>query len=275
MQRFIFLINSFLVLSTMIFTPVEANDPPKTGSLIVTYQTNSNGERLDRIRFWIKNDHHKQSLYPKGKAYVDDLIESTRMVVIEDLEPGQYTLEFLVPNTDGFFAEMPDRKVVIAKGDVVKIDQIIKPRSVLQEYTVEEEEEVEEEFVLESSSEPESDFCMIEKECVEEELEDFVCGTLIVSFDTDWSHEEIEKVRVKLRNEKGVETTHPIANKDMEVPLDSGKMIMMHDVPVGDYSIEFFIEGESHSLDSSLDHVAVEENKTRSVHQCLSHQETE
>jgi formylglycine-generating enzyme required for sulfatase activity len=102
--------------------------PP--GSLIVTYQTGPAGERLDRIRFWLKkSDEHFQQMYPKNDAYVDDPSSMTRMVVIENLAPGKYTIEFVIPNRDGHFESVPKKEIVISKGSAVKIDQLIKPRN--------------------------------------------------------------------------------------------------------------------------------------------------
>lgn len=100
------------------------------GSLIVTYQTGSQGERLDRIRFWLKkSDEQFQQMYPKNDAFVDDPSSMTRMVVIENLSPGKYTIEFVVPNRDGYFENVPKKEILISKGSAVKIDQLIKPRN--------------------------------------------------------------------------------------------------------------------------------------------------
>ena len=116
----------FLLLSINTVSSVEAEG--ETGTLIVTYKTDSKGERLDRIRFWLKDeDGLNHSLYPKGKAFVDDPEDPSRMIVIEHLPIGHYTLQFLVPNTDRYFQEVSPREVIISHGDVVKIDQQIKP----------------------------------------------------------------------------------------------------------------------------------------------------
>ena len=103
--------------------------PPPSGSLIVTYQTGSQGERLDRIRFWLKkSDEQFQQMYPKNDAFVDDPSSMTRMVVIENLSPGKYTIEFAVPNRDGYFENVQKKEILISKGSAVKVDQLIKPR---------------------------------------------------------------------------------------------------------------------------------------------------
>jgi len=86
------------------------------------------GERLDRIRFWLtEQNEKKQTLFPKGKSFVEDSKDPSRMVVIEELAPGPYTLQFLIPNIDSYFEEVPEREVIISANEIVKIDQKIKP----------------------------------------------------------------------------------------------------------------------------------------------------
>src|ERR1700722_15724901 len=109
-----------IVLFCLLVSILSATDGHHKGTLIVTYQTNKEGERLDRIRFWVKGDNFKQWLYPKGRSYVDDSATNTRKVVIENLQEGEYTIEFLVPNTDGFFEEVSPRHVAIVPGAVVR-----------------------------------------------------------------------------------------------------------------------------------------------------------
>jgi len=100
----------------------------QTGTLIVTYHTGSKAKRLDRVRFRITDDQGERSMYPKNGAYVADMSKLTRMVVIEDLAPGKYFLDFLVPNVDGLFEGVKPREFTITAGKVVKIDQVITPR---------------------------------------------------------------------------------------------------------------------------------------------------
>lgn len=113
----------FFMLNT---TEMLAAGP--AGTLIVTYQTGQHAERLDRIRFLIKDKNHQQQMYPKGKAYADDDSCISRMVVIEDLPRGEFTLEFVLPNYDQLFEDVPLRKFTITVDEVVKIDQVIKVR---------------------------------------------------------------------------------------------------------------------------------------------------
>lgn len=98
----------------------------KKGTLIVVYQTGPEGDRLDRIRFWLKDANHLQKMYPKDNSFVDDLKNMTRTVVIEDLSPGEYSLNFIIPNKDAFYEEPVERVVNIKSNEVVKIDQNFK-----------------------------------------------------------------------------------------------------------------------------------------------------
>ena len=96
--------------------------------LIVSYQTGPKAERLDRIRFWLKNNKNQAQLYPKGSVYVDDPSFRSRTVAIEDLAPGLYTIEFIIPNSDKLFETVPKREVAVIPGKIIKIDQVLKPR---------------------------------------------------------------------------------------------------------------------------------------------------
>lgn len=123
MKKFCLLLCFYFSCGAIFLAP--ANE--EKGSLIVTYKTDNKGERLDRIRFWLKEESSQtQSLYPKGKAFVEDAQGPSRMVVIEGLAPGKYTLRFLVPNKDRYFQEVPRRDVLISSNEIMKIDQKIK-----------------------------------------------------------------------------------------------------------------------------------------------------
>lgn len=117
----------FLLLAICCATSASAEEAG-TGTLIVTYQTGPKQERLDRIRFWLKKNGQEGQIYPKGTAYVDDLSCRCRRVLIENIAPGAYTLEFSIPNADNYFEEIPKRDVTVMAGKVIKIDQLIKSR---------------------------------------------------------------------------------------------------------------------------------------------------
>lgn len=97
----------------------------QAGTLIVTYHTGPQAERLGQVRFWLTDADEKQTMYPQDDIFVDDPKEKTRMVVIEDLAPGDYTLKFLMPNQDHFFEESPPQKITLTD-DVLRIDHEIK-----------------------------------------------------------------------------------------------------------------------------------------------------
>lgn len=124
--------NLFLLLLMILFSnfsPAFTDEDSKTtGTLIVTYQTGQKGERLERIRFRLKSENTEPELYPKGANYADDSNFPARTIVIENLEPGKYTLQFLVPNKDAFFDDVNPRELLITRGETLKIDQKIKPK---------------------------------------------------------------------------------------------------------------------------------------------------
>lgn len=127
---------AFFLLYLFSFKGLGAEDSEK-GSLIVTYQTGPKAERLSRIRFWLKQGDREAHIYPKRNGYLEDPSRLCRMVVIENLHPGTYTLVFAIPNSDGFFEEVKPRQVVVTAGNVTKVDQMIKPRHVDHEFVAE------------------------------------------------------------------------------------------------------------------------------------------
>ncbi len=106
----------------------EKETPPETGVLVVTYNTGRNAERLDRIRFRITNDQKEQRMLPHAGEFMDSPASQSRRVIVRNLPVGKYTLEFIIPNFDGLFGEIPQREVVITSGEMIKVDQAIKPR---------------------------------------------------------------------------------------------------------------------------------------------------
>jgi len=124
MTKFYFILSLLLCLITSGFSD-EVNS---LGTVIVTYQTDDQLERLDRVRFWIRNDLYEQQMFPKGKAFVDDPEEGSRMVVIEGLPIGEYELEFVVPNGDGYFEKTPIKRFTLNSDDAIRVEQLIKKK---------------------------------------------------------------------------------------------------------------------------------------------------
>ena len=114
---------SFFFLNSVSATEVE------TGTLIVSYQTGPKEERLERVRFRLSGEQiSNQQLYPKGNHCVTDTHNHSKTIAIENLTAGTYTIEFIVPNADGLFENIPKREVEIRPNDIVKVDQYIRPR---------------------------------------------------------------------------------------------------------------------------------------------------
>lgn len=118
---------AFLILFLLAAIPTFGEDQ-KTGTLIVTYHTGPKAERLDRVRFWLKQPNHEPQMYPRANFFVEDPTNQSRKVVIDYLDPGEYTIEFIVPNADKLFDEIHPRTVTIQPEKVVKLDQPLRPR---------------------------------------------------------------------------------------------------------------------------------------------------
>lgn len=114
----------FFFFCSALYGNIEHN----RGTLIVTYKTGEKGERLDRIRFWLIDEKHEQQMYPRKGTFVDDKSSSKRIVVIKNLKPGNYKLNFVIPNQDDLFESIPSKEIVIVEDKITEIEQMIKPR---------------------------------------------------------------------------------------------------------------------------------------------------
>lgn len=109
---------------------------PQLGTIIVTYQTDRPEQRLDRIRFWLINEHQERTLYPKRDEFVSNThSRNERTVVITHLPPGHYRIEFLIPNADKQFEDVPSRNLILSPGEVLRIDQAIRHRDIANLHT--------------------------------------------------------------------------------------------------------------------------------------------
>lgn len=122
-KKFIFLFFLLINCFNLISADQEAS---RNGTLIVIYQTDKEGDRLDRIRFWLTDVNHIQKMYPRGNSFVEDRKNMTRTVVIEDLPPGEYSLNFLIPNKDASYEEPNEKIVNIKSNEIVKLDKHFK-----------------------------------------------------------------------------------------------------------------------------------------------------
>lgn len=107
---------------------IWAVDSDETGTLVVSYQTGSRGERLERIRFRLSSKNGVRQFHPQPDTYVDNPLIPQRLVVIEGLPEGDYLLEFLVPNHDALFETTAPRHVKVIAQQVVRVDHQFTPR---------------------------------------------------------------------------------------------------------------------------------------------------
>lgn len=101
-------------------------EDPKTGTIIVTYQT-AEASQLNHIRFWLINENEVRTLYPKKDEFVSNAQkQNERTVVISQLPVGQYRIVFISPKGKNFFGEGEPKNITLDAGSVVKVNQVIK-----------------------------------------------------------------------------------------------------------------------------------------------------
>ncbi len=117
----------FILILSSLHGRLLAEEP--FGTLVVTYEIKEIKEAdhlLDRIHFWLINEHYERTLYPKKEGCVSNRhSQNERTVAISHLPPGNYRIEFLIPYSDVHFQEIPPRNFTLNPGDVIKIDQNI------------------------------------------------------------------------------------------------------------------------------------------------------
>lgn len=121
------LLTSLLLINQLVFSSSECSVlSPDMGTIIVTYQTDQEGTKLDRVRFWLINENQERTLYPKKDEFVaNNHTHGERTVVITHLPVGTYQIEFIFPNRDQQFEKIPKREIRLSQASVVKVDQTI------------------------------------------------------------------------------------------------------------------------------------------------------
>jgi formylglycine-generating enzyme required for sulfatase activity len=102
--------------------------PEETGTLLITYSTGPDQERMDRIRFLLTDPSGNSSMFPHKDLYNNDPTSGTHQISIINLPPGQYSLQFLIPNTDNLFPQIPIREFIVRESEVLRIHQKIEPQ---------------------------------------------------------------------------------------------------------------------------------------------------
>lgn len=118
----------FLLLSTHFSLKAESTPSPSTSTLIVNYQTDLK-EIFPRIGFWLTDQQQHSKLYPKNFLQAEDQNALSRVVVIENLQPGEYVLTFVFPNQNAALEPLYPIKLQLNPGEVSKINQLIKSKA--------------------------------------------------------------------------------------------------------------------------------------------------
>ncbi len=94
----------------------------------VTYDTGPHSDRLDRVRFWLVDSDDNRTIYPKDNQLHESSDGPTRTVFIPGVQEGSYSIEFLVPNRDALFEEVPIIGFTKKNGEMLSLRQSIVPR---------------------------------------------------------------------------------------------------------------------------------------------------
>lgn len=98
------------------------------GNLVVAFGTGPSGDRMERARFWLSDSSGKRDMYPKNDQFSDDPVTHQRRVTIENLPTGQYLVEFLLPNNDNLFGDIPTKEVVVSADNTSTVEADFLPQ---------------------------------------------------------------------------------------------------------------------------------------------------
>jgi formylglycine-generating enzyme required for sulfatase activity len=260
--------------------PVMGTYLPAKGSLFITYRTGSQGERLDRIRFWLIDPEGKRTMLPRpGQVISNDGGRSLSMQ-LDDLMQGEYRVEFLVPNTDGLFSDIPQPRTKVEPGKVAKIDVAIVPHygSVTASLSTPERvtippsmylaDAITGEIKAKSSEgylkannlvpgqyiltfEDKDEF--FTPEPIEINVESgknsgphvgqylTAKGTAVICYNTGETAERLDRVRFWVIDEQSHNTLYRMNGESEEDPANGGRRVALNNLPPGVYSVEFFV----------------------------------
>lgn len=102
--------------------------PDETGTLLVTYTTGPKQERMDRIRFLLTDPQGNSAMFPQKDLFNVETVSGSYQISIVNLPPGQYSLQFLIPNADNLFAQVPIREFIVRESEVLRIHQKLEPQ---------------------------------------------------------------------------------------------------------------------------------------------------
>lgn len=98
------------------------------GHLVVVFDTGPLKERMDRVRFWLEDEEGNRTLYPKARQFWDEEGGISRIVEINNIPVGNYTLEFVLPNKDKLFAPFAKQNISVEKDKTKTLEYSIVPQ---------------------------------------------------------------------------------------------------------------------------------------------------
>jgi hypothetical protein len=197
------------------------------------------------VHFLLKKDGFVQ-MHPKEES--TDSGETERTVVIKDLDPGQYQLQFLVPNKDRFFEPVETQTIDISNERTVKVQQDIQPVT---------------RKILERKSESKPLYETILGVKPDENTQSI--GSLIIAYDTGTHPELIDLVSYQVRDSNGEAKAVPRERDILRDPISSGYLVYYPELTAGNYTVEFYVEDEMYAAKE----ISIDKGRTQTVRQVV------
>lgn len=122
------------VAAGQVLGPLQVQYERSTGDLHLVWATGDQAERLERVRFWITGPDGKRQMYPKDLEIVEKTeikgsrgVLTARQMLLKGIPVGEYTIEYVYPNSDGLFAEVSPKTVIVKPAEVSRVQQVITP----------------------------------------------------------------------------------------------------------------------------------------------------
>ncbi len=225
-----------------------------TGTLIVNYTTGANGERLDRVRVKLTNSSGKSRLYFSKTQTEDSLKAPTCNLSIPGLAPGQYTIEFLIPNSDGLFAEIPPQTIQIkAHTKSVIHQELARASNGLKAENISTNASAKNHTKNNTST----DITFLNISLPQQSTADSGAGApntatpaavkqtpVTITYDTGPREDRLDRVRFWVINESGKRTMYPGCAHINRDPNAHTYSVSINDLPFGIYSLEFVVPNE-------------------------------
>lgn len=250
------------------------------GSLAFTFNTGPEQVAIKRITFVIQNSSGFRKVISSSSdsIYPDPDSLFAKRLDIKDLPSGRYTLNIVVADNKGLFADIPERTFYIRDKEVTKINQDMSPRfggieafckwnersdvsrGVIQILNSAKREVSRSEngHILVTNLTPgdyevvfaDVDFYETPKPLAVKVAPSEIrgplvgeyirgTGTLVVKYDTGGLQEQLDLVKFSLTDEAGIKKLYPVGNEGLIDPKTQQKSVTLSKLPAGRYSIEF------------------------------------